>query len=418
MSHQLIANRKRCIIDFLSFLEMVSKAAANSLDLPAFNVISASWSYGMKLDNLVFKFRNAEPKAFFNGVSSMTLDEFVNFSIAPESFKVYRGWLSKIREIIISARISGTVSADTIVAAMAGAKKCIIETSENSKALETEIDKFTARNSVKSKTNITKIDKNMTLTTIARCLSDVMGIKDGVDYFASILDPDSVQKNKKVPKDVASLNTLIKKERSKKDTIFRGSVGIVEDMESARQHTDSNKYVIALDTMILIDNKGQERDASEVLCKLSALISLCMNRICLKKDKHSREIVLSFIDALSSCFEEPKGPKEQIHQKQTNARVVERLENSVFPKMGLLKAKSTFLRGGIDGPPPAQYPYPPGQPSPYGPYPPPPNRQEVYVHEDPYMKTVAGLSVGAQCCTCCALWDLADGVGNLGNANF
>ena len=431
-----IDERRKCVVDFLSFLELSGTAVTNSLGLPAFNAISASWTYGLKIDNLVFKFRNAEPRSFVESLASMTVEEFIHFAIAPESFNTYVQWSKRIRNMVVQGKVSGTVTSESFMAAMSGARKCLVQTSKNKEKLARTLVEFEAPNS-KVKILLNRdITKASTLKDVLNTLVKLFGIKDGVDYFSKVIDPEPIQSLKKskpkpTPVDVASLNTFISGIRKKiakavaKKNINEhaqlvASVAVTTDKVSAMPFLEASRFVVVLDDMTLHSSSAKVLDASEVLSKLAVLLNIVVKK--LASDKRARQAVLDTIDSVIDALQGSKSlgnAKEQKEQIISNTKVLQRLEASAFPKMGLVKSKSLFFRGGIDTnppppPPPAPYPYPPGQPAPNGPYPSETTtRQEVYVHEDPYMKTVAGLSVGAQCCSCCAMWELADSIGDI-----
>jgi hypothetical protein len=135
-------------------------------------------------------------------------------------------------------------------------------------------------------------------------------------------------------------------------------------------------------------------------------------------DAGSRDHVLAFIGALLKVFDGP-GPTAA-----AATATLQRLDGYAFGsgagvggqaacKHHAALRRMGFQVGSADMPAPAApYPYPPPAPYPNGPYPQQQQQQmqHVQVHEDPYMKTVAGLSVGAQCCQCCATYAIADAI--------
>ena len=449
------SDRRKCVIDLLTFLEMCSAAFTNTLGLPAFNIVSASWTYGINIENAILRFRNANP-AFAHGAVDMTIDELVHFLLLPESYGRYSEWVRKVKHMIVNGKISGTMNAAAIVDALEGAIQCLVHTcssNNNPNVYKKQLREFEKLQKSKSNNKSSKITKDSKLSEIAVELADRFGIKTGIDdlsTMANLFMGSSASKTKtskvSTVSSVSNLITSVKRKLARaaagrnvnEDEQIISSIAIVKDLATAKPFLDvENRFVIVLDDMTLRLGSAPsvKVDATDALIKLSVVLQTIATK--LHTDKYVKEAVVKVLDAFIKVFD----AKVQKEQKEKNAIVIARLDayassaasaaSAPLIKMGLAKATTRSLFGGYTGyatppppPPPGgattPYPYPPGQPDPYGPYPrnqgPYENQQQhVYMHEDPYMKTVAGLSVGAQCCSCCAMWSLADSIGNIGN---
>ena len=455
--------RRKCVVDFLSFLETIASSFANSLGLPAFGILSASWSYGINIENAVIRFRNANP-AFAYGLANMTIEEFVHFLLVPDAYPKYAAWSDRLLSMIETSALSPTMTAATMSAALAGASKCLSSYAskaarESAASLSKQLKSPPSSSSQKN-----SIDRNTKLVDALAGLSAAFGVKPGVDYFSKLSNKflekiDAKQQRGKAtttaaPESKDALSAFISSIRKKLSRAVASkningqaqivaSVAVVSDDDVAKPFIESlNRFVVVLDSMTL--RKGSHPDvkvdASEALLKLSTLLEHVVKKA--SADKAAKKALVATVSAFADVFRKSKlvagTSKEQREQLAANDRVLKMLDAYTAPlssaqatslkKMGVFGAttQSLFFRGGVAPPPPppaAPYPYPPGQAAPYGPYPGGPSSpyygppgptgrpaQDVYVHEDPYMKTVAGLSVGAQCCSCCAMWELADAV--------
>ena len=447
----MMDERRKCVVDFLSFIEICHAALTNALGLPAFNIVSASWTYGFNLDHAVLRFRGARQPDYAYGLVETSLKDLIHFFIVPEAYPRYVEWLNRVRTIVVSGQISGTISSSTIMHATKGAERCLVETSLNPKASEKSFEQFKHSMVAKAKRTAQKnINGESLVGEICTELVEMLGIKNGVDFFANLANliietEDADKKNKK--KDVSSLTGLTLLINSMRKKLAKATAGknindqaqlvaaiaVATDDIAAQPFLDAlNRFVIVLSDMSL--RKGSapslEIDASQVLVRASALLHVIVERLESNKGG-AKDYIIGIIGAMIKVLTGPAPKAEQI------AKTLKRLELMAFDSKGknqrqvmkMMGGKRVVMHGmhGMHGgdnqqqqqqqqsPPPQPYP-----PQPYPPYPYPPpgpapvgtadNPYVVREQADPYMKTMAGLSVGAQCCSCCAMWDLAEAV--------
>ena len=355
-------------------------------------------------------------------------------------------WLQRIKVMVADSKITGTISASTIVAARKGAETCLTATAKNPKAAAKGAAEFRAKckplaSATKKAAAAASTKPDALMVDVASELVDRLGVKHGVDVFSTAYNRFIVeskkQKAKNVATDVSSLSLFVASLRKKLNRAVAtknineqaqlvASIAIVPDDIAAKPFIDAlSRFVIVLDSMTLRKGSAPEvvLDAAELLVDASVLLKLVFERLDANANG-SKDFVLALLSALIKIFQGP-GPT-----KEGQARTLKRLDQLAFSTDSHNALVLRRMMGGNNDPfatpapapasaqqqppppyppaAPAPYPYPPGPPAPYGPYP----TQQVIVHEraDPYMKTVMGLSAGAQCCQCCATWGLVDAI--------
>lgn len=450
MTTPTLLERRKCVVDLLSYIVLCQTAFANALALPSFTVLSAVMTYGMKLENAVFRFRKAQP-AYVYGLAALSLRKFVHFLIEPAAFPRYHEWLSRVRTMLTSCDITGTVTCASMLAAFGGAERCLAATTgADAKPIRKELGRPAAAKA-KGKDGTTaakaprrpRVTPDSRLDEVAAELVARLGVKASVDAFSNVANEIMEKTNDARAKQIKSTTALsglvgsIRRKLSKaaagrninEDAQLVGPIAVASSEAAARPFLDTeSRLVIVLDDMTL--RKGRESevkmDAAPLLMRTVVTLATVIERL-QQNDAGSRDYAVAVVDALLKVFA-GAGPSEA----EANATMAQ-LDASAFGQRatyhkkheGALRALG-FLQGGdapqpASGPapyPPAPYPYPPapapypyppapGHPYPNGPYPQQqPPMQHVRIHDDPYMKAAVGLSAGAQCCACCALWDM------------
>ena len=420
--------RRACVVDLLSFFESVMKSFANALGLPPFDVMSAPWTYGLNLQNAVIHFRKASP-SFVYGLKDMSLREFVHFLIVPGAFPKYVQWIRKLKEIVDTGRVSATHSFDSISISLKGSDACLVATSPNPKVQAQKLNAFKAAQKPNKTQKEVKVSQDSTLGEVFSELATRLSIKDGIDQLSAVANDILSRENaaKKRSMNVATENALaslvsrMRKRmaravagRSIKDTSQEVlGVVIADDSTAAEPFLDVlDRFIIVVDDMTL--QKGSvpdlRIDASSTLADLSALLLMVVERT-RDNDGRAKDYLLAVLSVLSKVFE-ASSSKVQIK----NEKVIERLEKYAFrakdadklSKLGVVGKKK--MNGGAPEVDPPPYPYGQQQQQQQQ------QMQHVQIHEDPYMKLMAGLSVGAQCCTCCAMYEMADAMDGISNS--
>jgi hypothetical protein len=319
--------RRKCVVDFLSFLETLASSFANSLGLPAFGILSASWSYGINIENAVIRFRNANP-AFAYGLANMTIEEFVHFLLVPDAYPKYAAWSDRLLSMIETSALSPTMTAATMSAALAGASKCL--SSYASKAARESAASLSKqlKSSPSSSSQKNSIDRNTKLVDALAGLSAAFGVKPGVDYFSKLSNKflekiDAKQQRGKAtttaaPESKDALSAFISSIRKKLSRAVASkningqaqivaSVAVVSDDDVAKPFIESlNRFVVVLDSMTL--RKGSHPDvkvdASEALLKLSTLLEHVVKKA--SADKAAKKALVATVSAFADVFRKSK----------------------------------------------------------------------------------------------------------------
>ncbi len=391
-------NRSRCVIDLLFFATSVSKALADALDLPPFDLVHMWMTYGIHLEHASSLLK----KRSFHAIFSMTLREFVHFFIVPSAFPWYSERLARLRDMIVAGKINATLSSKAIIASLESAEECLVATALDHNGAQRKAKSFAALCGAKT-SRAKKVGPETTvweaIVSVAESLSIDAGLLRLAASLEAFLEIDAVAKKPVPPATLGAVRKFVDQVRrralsavankpSRGSFKVFGPLVVVDDERAAEPFLEAaDPYVLIVSEMrIRKGDKSGALDATEVLCQVSALLRMAAERLAANRGrsrKHLEQVVSTMIAIFES--ELPDGGEKAI---ELLAKMVGRKSSTeTLARLG-------FFGGSVS----EQQPQPQQEPP----------VQVVQVRNDPYTNVMLGLSTGAQCCSCCALWGVAD----------